>query len=157
MTEQASVARSSEVILKFGLDPTLNRLLVLTILLESDHPLTAKEVYEGLCREHTLNRVTVYRILDLFAEKGVVCKISTGERSFCYCAHIARQRLGHCHFHCIRCGKVECIDTDLLGLDEDVLKKRLALDVQHIELRLDGVCTACKAKDTTRAGTRNPS
>lgn len=149
MTEQASFSPSREFIVRFGLDPTLNRLLVLTILLESDHPLTAKEVYEGLCREHTLNRVTVYRILDLFAEKGVVNKISTGERSFCYCACIERRRQGHCHFHCTRCGKVECIDKELLALDEEAVKNRLALDVQHIELRLDGVCTACREKVST--------
>ncbi len=149
MTEQASVSRSREIIVRFGLDSTLNRLMVLTILLESDHPLTAKEVYEGLCREHTLNRVTVYRILDLFAEKGVVSKISTGERSFCYCACIERRRQGHCHFHCTRCGKVECIDKELLALDEEAVKNRLALDVQHIELRLDGVCTACREKVST--------
>ncbi len=148
MTEQGSVSRSREFIVRFGLDPTLNRLLVLTILLESDHPLRAKEVYAGLRQRHKLNRVTVYRILDLFAEKGVVSKISSGERSFCYCAPFGR-RPGHCHFHCTQCGKVDCIDKDLLPLDEEAVKNRLALDVRHIELRLDGVCRECKDKAAT--------
>ncbi len=157
MTESNSFSRSSDIIFRFGLDPTLNRILVLTALSESDHPLRAKDVYEDLRQRHKLNRVTVYRILDLFAEKGVVSKISSGERSFCYCACFGRWLQGHCHFHCTRCGKVECIDKDLLPLDEEALKNRLSMDVQHIELRLDGVCTSCKAKGTTRAGARKPS
>lgn len=149
MTEQASFSPSRDIIVRFGLDPTLNRILVLTILLESDHPLTAKEVYEDLCRTHRLNRVTVYRILDLLADKRVVSKISSGGRSFCYCACIERRLQGHSHFHCTRCGKVECIDKNLLALDEEAVKNRLALDVQHIELRLDGICTACREQTLT--------
>ena len=148
MTGPNAFSRSSDIIVRFGLDPTLNRILVLSALSESDHPLTARDVYEELRHRHKLNRVTVYRILDLFAEKGVVSKISTGERSFCYCARFGRWPQGHCHFHCTRCGKVECIDKDLLALNPDELKNRLSLDVRHIELRLDGVCTACKEKGT---------
>ena len=144
-----SLFQARETIAGCGLDPTLNRLLVFSTLFASDHPLTAREVYEDLCREYKLNRVTVYRILDLFAGKGVVSKISSGERSFCYCARFGRWPAGHCHFHCIRCGRVECIDTNLLALDEEAVKNRLGMDVQHIELRLDGVCTACKDKAAT--------
>ena len=144
-----SFPQAREAIATCGLDPTLNRLLVFSVLFASDHPLTAKEVYEELRQGHKLNRVTVYRILDLFAEKGVVSKISSGERSFCYCARFGRWLAGHCHFHCTRCGKVECIDKDFLDLDEEILKNRLALDVQHIELRLDGICTACMEKVST--------
>ena len=134
---------------RFGMDPTLNRILVLAALTGSDHPLTAKEVYEQVKHEHKLNRVTVYRILDLFADKGVVNKISSGERSFCYCARPGRWPHGHCHFHCTCCGEVQCIDRSLLVIDEVELKERLPMDIRSIELRLDGVCAACREKGKT--------
>jgi Fe2+ or Zn2+ uptake regulation protein len=128
---------------KAGLDPTLKRILVLSVLMENEHPLNAKEVYENLCGDNRLNRTTVYRILDLFAEKGLASKISSGERSFCYCARPDRRANSHCHFHCKLCGRIECLQ-DLPGLNESELKSGPGMDIHNIELRLDGICRTCK-------------
>lgn len=126
-----------------GLDPTLKRILVLSVLTENEHPLNANEVYKNLFEDNRLNRATVYRILDLFAEKGLVSKISSGERSFCYCARPDRRANSHCHFHCKQCGKIECL-KDLPGLNESKFKTDLGVDIHNIELRLDGICRFCK-------------
>jgi hypothetical protein len=41
---------------------------------------------------------------------------------------------------------VQCIEKNLLPFDEKDLTDRLPMDVQNIELRLDGVCPSCKEK-----------
>jgi len=128
-----------------GQDPTLNRILVLCALAESDHPLTARQVHERVLAEHKLNKVTVYRILDLFADTGVANRISSGDRSFLYCARPGRWRQGHIHFHCTSCGQVQCLDKEGLPFDANALADALPMDVENIELRLDGICLKCKA------------
>lgn len=129
-----------------GLNPTLNRLLVLATIRDSDHPLAAAEVHKRLLREHTVNRVTVYRILDLLAEKGVVNRISSGERAAMYCLRQGRWRGGHSHFHCLRCGEVQCIDNADLRFNEDRVGGSLSLEISNVDLRLDGVCAGCQVK-----------
>lgn len=149
MPKDDTFDQAREYLEQSGQDPTLNRVLVLCALAESDHPLTAKEVHRLVMARHKLNRVTVYRILDLFAEAGVVNRISSGDRSFRYCARPGRWRQGHVHFHCTRCGDVQCLEKDVLPFNAQELAESLPMDVENIELRLDGVCQACKAKGET--------
>ena len=143
MPADAAWAEVRDILEDHGLDPTLNRVLVLAALLGGDHPLSAKEVHERASAEHRLNRVTVYRILDLFDRQGVVSKISTGERGFCYCANRDRRPEGHVHFHCLRCGAVQCVSRKDLALDAGLMRS-LPMDIRRIELRLDGICDNCK-------------
>ena len=139
-------ARARKTLEFHSLDPTLNRLLVLAALQGDDHPLSAREVFERVMARHRLNRVTVYRILDLFARQGVASKISVGERGFRYCASSERRPGRHVHFHCLRCGEVQCVSHRAAALAEE-LAQSLPLDIRNIELRLDGICDRCKQKE----------
>jgi len=124
---------------KTGLEPTLNRILVLSALTGSGHALTAREVYEAVSRTHRLNRVTVYRILDLLAEKGIVNRVSFGEgvRHFCVGGH-------HGHFHCTGCNEVLCIDNSALQFDANSVGRTLSLEVSSVDLHLEGLCERCR-------------
>ena len=126
-----------------GVEPTLNRLLVLAALDDSRHPLTAKKMLDDILASHKVNRVTVYRILDLLVEKGVINRVSTGERAVSYCVRDSGWVHGHSHFHCTSCGKVQCIDNHTLKIDEDALLEKLPMRVSNIDLRFDGICEAC--------------
>ena len=145
MIHDDAMHAARSILSRAGLDETLNRLLVLAELTAAGHPLTAREVHERVAAEHAINQVTIYRILDLFAKKDMVNRISAGERSWMYCARGGHSR-SHCHFHCTRCGQVSCIEPERLGLDEKRLATALPLEVSHIDLRLDGVCAACKCR-----------
>ena len=48
-----------------GLGKTPNRLRVLEIIGNSPHPVSAQEIIAALNQNRDVNRVTVYRILDL--------------------------------------------------------------------------------------------
>lgn len=126
-----------------GVEPTLNRFLVLASLDGSRYPMTAKEVLEAILARHKVNRVTIYRILDLLVDKGVINRVSAGERAAGYCVRDTGWGQGHSHFHCTVCGKVQCIDNNSLNIDEEALLAAIPMRVDTIDLRLEGVCEAC--------------
>ena len=55
---------------------------VLEVVGNNSFPLSASDIVKTLERSGSINRVTVYRILDLLVEHGVVDRISTGGRAF---------------------------------------------------------------------------
>ena len=61
---------------------TPNRHRVLEVVGNNNGPLSAQQIFYTLSRTNSINRVTVYRILDLLVEKGIVERISGGGRSF---------------------------------------------------------------------------
>jgi Fur family ferric uptake transcriptional regulator len=146
MTVSDATATARDFLARTGLDPTLNRILVLAAVAGSDRPLTAREVFERVLAEHRINRVTVYRILDLLAENGAVNRISSADRAARFCAGGGRWPNGHSHFHCTRCGEVQCVDNAALHIDANTLKAALPMHVNAIDLRLDGICANCTAE-----------
>ena len=126
-----------------GVEPNLNRLQVLTVLEGSQHPMTAKEVLDTILESRKVDRVTIYRILDLLVDKGVLNRVSTGVGAASYCLRESGKNDGHSHFHCTVCGKVQCIDNNTLNIDKDALISAIPLRVSNVDLRLDGICEEC--------------
>lgn len=123
---------------KAGLKPTLNRMLVIQAIWDSNTALTASEVYEVIAREHDLNKVTVYRILDQLSEKNAVNRVNCGDRVQHFC--VGRK---HSHFRCTSCGEVQCIAYEALHFDENRLNQSLAMSISDISLQLEGLCDRC--------------
>ncbi|WP_285906946.1 Fur family transcriptional regulator [Pseudodesulfovibrio pelocollis] len=126
-----------------GLEPTLNRILVYSAVADSDHPLTARQVLERVLADHRINRVTVYRILDLLADCGAVNRIASVDGPARFCSRGGRWPGGHSHFHCTRCGEVQCVDNAMLHFDEKALGHDLPMRICGVDLRLDGICASC--------------
>lgn len=133
-----------------GLKPTPRRFRVLEIIGKSTSPLSSQEVFETLSRTETINRVTVYRILDLLVEKKLVDRISSGARSFHYEIAPTEHHPAHSHFYCKTCGNIECLPPESLHLDVEALVRTFPGLLERIEIRLDGVCKNClKAQKTS--------
>ena len=64
-----------------ALEATANRLHVLEVVGNNRFPLSADDIYKTLERRSSINRVTVYRILDLLVDHGIVERLSTGGRA----------------------------------------------------------------------------
>ena len=67
-----------------GLGHTPNRQGVLEVIGNNSSPLSAQQIFDTLSRTDNINRVTVYRILELLVDKGLVDRINGGGRSFVY-------------------------------------------------------------------------
>ncbi|MBN2055662.1 transcriptional repressor [bacterium] len=129
---------------------TPHRLAVLRVLDESAHPLTAAEVRLAVGRTGGIDRVTVYRILELLVTHDLVDRISSGDRSFRYGLSTARVHHAHPHFYCVRCGTMTCISTAVVAAVLEQLAGEVPGSVHRVELRLDGVCRACSVNGSGR-------
>ncbi len=90
------------------------------------------------------DRVTVYRTLQTFVEKGIIHTIPTTDNSVRYalcrdCTE-GHHHDNHVHFICKQCGSTLCL--------EDVLVPEVRLpkgfSVNEIEVVIKGVCKDCK-------------
>jgi Fe2+ or Zn2+ uptake regulation protein len=126
-----------------GVEPTPKRLLVLREIAGSDHALSAPELLQQLEREKAMNKVTLYRTLDLLVQKGILLRHSVGDRAYRYCLGSKGGPRGHCHFFCTSCGRTECLALQTLSMDLDRVEEKAGGHVQSMEIRLDGICRTC--------------
>lgn len=130
------------------LNPTDNRLRVIEIIGNNSFPLSAKDIFSTIERSSRINRVTVYRILDLLVDHGVVEKLSTGGRAFYYGLAPNRHHRPHPHFYCTNCGQMYCLNPESLKVDMEDLKKTFPGRIEKVEIRVDGICKNCGNKLT---------
>lgn len=124
-----------------GLEITPNRLLIVESLEQAGGAVTPQELQTRVGPR--MNRVTLYRILDLLVDHGVVHRHSAGERAFRYC--LGQPGATHCHFHCRSCGRTQCLPPDSVQLDLSALARTLDARIERTEVCLDGLCAACLA------------
>ena len=133
-----------------GVTATPNRLSLMEIVGDNAAPMSPQEIHGALNRKRRVNRVTVYRILDLLVENGLLERLSSGDRSFRYGLAPNANHRPHPHFFCRRCGAMECLDSDSLALDTRTLERRYPGAIEKVEVRVDGVCRNCvKGKGKT--------
>jgi Fur family ferric uptake transcriptional regulator len=132
-----------QLLVSAGLEASPNRLRVLEVVGGNGFPLSAGEIYKTIGRRHPINRVTVYRILDLLVQRGLMKRISTGGRAFCY--HLApnEHHPPHPHFYCKHCGHMTCLTPESLSVDMTPLEKIFPGRIDNGEIRVDGLCKNC--------------
>ena len=126
-----------------GLESTPKRLQVLEVIGDNNSPLSARQIFETLSRTNNINRVTVYRILDLLVEKGLIDRISGGSRSFVYGLAPNENHPAHPHFYCKSCGNLECLNPQSLNVDMQPMRRTFPGVIENVEVRIDGVCKNC--------------
>jgi Fur family ferric uptake transcriptional regulator len=123
--------------------PTDNRLRVLEVIGNNSFPLSAKDIFNTLERSSSINRVTVYRILDLLVDHGVVERISTGGRAFYYGLAPNDHHAPHPHFYCKNCGQMDCLSPESLHVDMELFIRTFPGQIDKVEVRIDGICKNC--------------
>jgi Fur family ferric uptake transcriptional regulator len=131
-----------------NLEATTNRLRILEVVGNNRFPLSASDIYKILDRSNTINRVTVYRILELLVENGVVERISTGGRAFCYGLAPNDHHKPHPHFYCKVCGQMDCLSPESIVVDTEPLWKTYPGRIDKVEVRIDGICKNCDKRQT---------
>ncbi len=129
-----------------NLKATTNRVRVLEVVGNNRFPLSAGDIYKILERSSTINRVTVYRILDLLVEHDVVERISTGGRAFYYGLAPNDYHKPHPHFYCTSCGQMDCLSPESLIVDTEPLWKTYPGRIDKVEVRIDGICINCEKR-----------
>ena len=126
-----------------GLGHTPNRQRVLEVIGNNSSPLSAQQIFDTLSRCDNINRVTVYRILELLVDKGLVERINGGGRSYVYGLAPNENHPAHPHFYCKSCGNLECLNPQSLNVDLQHMQRTFAGLIENVEVRVDGVCKNC--------------
>jgi len=91
------------------------------------------------------DRVTIYRTLQTFVDKGVIHTIPTADNSIRYalckddCSE-GHHHDHHIHFVCDNCGNTYCLD-DIVTPD---IKLPKGYSAEHVEVVVEGICKNCK-------------
>ena len=132
-----------ELLLRKGVRPTRQRLLVLEELAAERDDATAQTLWQRLRgHDETVGLATVYRTLTLLHDHDVVDALSHhgGERCYRLCAD------GH-HHHllCERCHRVVEIDECALGPWVDDVARRHGFVASNHHVEINGVCADCRS------------
>ena len=126
-----------------NLDASSNRVRILEVIGNNGFPLSAGDIFRILERSSSINRVTVYRILDLLVDAGVIERISTGGRAFYYGLAPNHHHAPHSHFYCKSCGRMDCLTPGTLNVEAESLWKTFPGRIDKVEVRVDGICKNC--------------
>ena len=133
-----------------GLKVTSQRLMVLNILsAHGDEHLTVEEIYD-LAKEESpeIGLATIYRTVQVLLELHVIEKVTFDDGFARYELNGEETGSGHRHHHaiCTQCGKVYSLETDLLDTLEKQVYESLGFEVTDHEVKLYGLCSACRRK-----------
>ena len=92
------------------------------------------------------DRVTIYRTLQAFVDKGIIHTIPTADNSIRYA--LCKDDCSECHHHdhhihfvCDNCGNTYCLD-DIVTPD---IKLPKGYSAEHVEVVVEGICKNCKS------------
>lgn len=133
----------NEIFRKNHLSVTGSRKRILELFLKSEGALTHADIEKKAGQ--SFDRVTVYRTLQTFVEKGIVHQIPTTDNSVLYalckdnCAE-GHHHDNHVHFICDQCAKTICLE------DVTVPEVRLpkGFKPSHAQMIVNGICGECK-------------
>ena len=151
--QQATTTVAESLIRGTGARLTAARVQILHILLNAGHALTHGEVEEALGRDRSIDRVTVYRVLDWLTESGLAHRITDSRRVWRFNAATDGHRDEHAHFTCTCCTRTICLD-DGAALRAPPLPA--GFHPQHIDVTVRGLCDECTHDSHDPASHRNP-
>ena len=130
---------------KNGLKRTAPRLRVLDILSGRDSA-TSQPFLENLIGKD-VDRVTLYRILKAFEEKGIIHKVldTQGTANYAICSHncsTENHHDEHVHFNCNNCHRVFCLDQ----VQIPSIKLPDGFKTAGLNLIATGICDGCSKK-----------
>lgn len=132
---------SSQQILKTKkLRITAIRQQVLELLMDRDSAVSQRSIEEDL---EEFDRITLYRTLKSFEEKGIIHKISDGSgvNKFAMCSDCDEHHHhhDHVHFHCNKCEETYCLEE----MQMPSFTNKTNHQIEEFNIVLKGKCEKC--------------
>lgn len=132
-----------EILKKNHLSVTDSRQKIMQLFLNSDGALAHADIEKKT--GESFDRVTVYRTLQSFVEKGIIHLIPTRDNSIKYAlckddCEEGHHHDNHVHFICDECNKTICLDD----VTVPHVKLPQGFTPQHAEMVVNGICEECK-------------
>lgn len=125
-----------------GIRKTPFRIELLGLFIENKHSLSHQDIKERITS--TQDKVTIYRALDSFLEKGLIHKVPDANNVSKYalcpeeCSEHAHHH-NHVHFICTSCDETYCLD----GVKVPEIKDIKGFKVKNAKFTLEGDCPDC--------------
>ncbi len=133
-----------EILQHKGVEPTAHRLKVLRVISDTDKALMPKDILKKLRHASDFDKVTLYRILDLFVAKKILRRLTSVDGNSCYEIICQEHNPTHAHFICRCCGVMKCLEGIDLGQLQSTIKRQIKLKHETLDLKLEGLCAACE-------------
>lgn len=127
-----------------GFRLTTPRREILRVLLESSRPLKTAEIYDLVRLRTKIDRVSAYRVLEVFKKLGLIHGV--GDSGFVFCSHLENEQNQDAHLFLV-CD--ECQEVQEIDLPE---KLRSSIQTQVIAkarfkskgpIQISGLCAKC--------------
>lgn len=127
---------------KHGLRHTDSRVAVLEIFQKYTFALSHSDLEENLAGR--FDRVTLYRTLKTFLEKGIIHKVldDEGTPKYALCSHQCDDHVhhhNHVHFKCETCGHTQCLDDVIIP----AVSLPKGFEAKEFNLLIQGSCDTC--------------
>jgi Fur family ferric uptake transcriptional regulator len=134
-------SRLNDILRRKHLSVTDSRKKILSLFLNTKDALAHGDIEKKAGEK--FDRVTVYRTLQTFVEKGIIHTIPTPDNSIRYAlckeCEEGHHHDEHVHFVCTNCGRTICLD--------DVVSPKMELpagySAQEVQVVINGICEDC--------------
>ena len=137
--------RISDILKRNRLSVTSSRQKILNLFLTNTGALAHADIeYKA---GEKFDRVTVYRTLQTFVEKGIIHTIPTADNSIKYAlckqdCFEGHHHDNHFHFVCSSCGVTECLEDFIMPS----IKLPKDYSASNVEIVINGLCKNCRKK-----------
>ncbi len=137
--------QGADILKQSALSITASRKDILDIFLASSSALAHQDI-ELKCSDK-FDRVTIYRTLQTFLDKGIIHSIPTTENAVKYalckdeCIVSGHHHDNHVHFLCDACGITICLEEVVVPQ----VKLPKGYSLKDINMVVNGTCKKCKA------------
>ncbi len=139
----------SELLRAYNLKVTRIRLQTLDVLMRSRTAMSHAQISQKLGPKD-VDKVTLYRTLNTFVDKGLAHRVATEDRNWLYAiyrndqahSHDQEHEHDHAHFVCDSCEKIYCfpVDSSALTVNNESM---MGFEIKEKEIRLHGRCPVC--------------
>lgn len=117
---------------------------VIELLAGQPCALSAVQIEDALRERGTpTGRASIYRVLELLGEHGLVERVAVGQGQQALFERVAPDGEHHHHLLCDQCGRLVAFDDPGLERAIDSLSERLGVRVEHHDVVLRGACERC--------------
>lgn len=138
---QTRIAEFPGACRRAGLKVTSQRSAIFSMLANTDAHPTPEEVYSEIRKSApSISLATVYKILDLFHDRGFIRRVSTKDHVARYDANIEP----HHHLICSGCGRIRDISFEQKVPAQAGLPDSGGFRISNYEIQFHGLCSDCQ-------------
>ena len=133
----------TQLLKEHQLKSTSGRAAILSLFLHNDRALSYSDIEKKIAASY--DRVTVYRTLKTFLDRGVIHKVldDGGSLKYALCdvaCTTGHHHHEHVHFKCTNCGETNCLEQ--VGIPTIQLPP--GFSANELNLLIQGVCDKCR-------------